>query len=133
MAHGYLLHQFFSKISNHRKDKYGGTLENRCRFPFEISEKIRKEWPTNRILGARITGSDYIYGGNTLKEAIYLTKELEKIGFDYVCVSRGGIVPITKMKIGKPFRRNLSKEIKKKTSILVRVSGQIDSIKFNEK
>ena len=96
MAHGYLLHQFFSKISNHRKDKYGGTLENRCRFPLEISEKIRKEWPTNRILGARITGSDYIYGGNTLKEAIYLTKELEKIGFDYVCVSAGGIKTKTK-------------------------------------
>ena len=58
MAHGYLLHQFFSPISNKRKDFYGGSLKNRCRYLLEIFKTVRKVWPKNKLLGARITGSD---------------------------------------------------------------------------
>ena len=67
MAHGYLLHQFFSKISNKRKDVYGGSLENRTRLLEEISKDIRKIWPKKKLLGARITGSDRLKDGIILK------------------------------------------------------------------
>lgn len=127
MAHGYLLHQFFSKISNKRKDIYGGNLQNRTRLLLEISKSIRKIWPKNKILGARITGSDRLYNGNDIEDAIYLTKNLEKIGFDYVCVSSGGILKKTKLKFKNGFNLDLAKIIKKKTKILVRTSGNINS------
>lgn len=127
MAHGYLLHQFLSPISNKRIDEYGGSLINRCSVPLEIAKKIRKVWPKNKILGARITGTDHLPGGINLKDSVYLVKQLEKIGFDYVCVSSGGILPITNMKSKRAFRKNLSHYIKKNSSILVRTSGQIDS------
>lgn len=64
MAHGYLLHQFFSPISNKRKDKYGFNLKNRCRFLLEIAKEIRKVWPQDKILGARVTGSDWLKKGS---------------------------------------------------------------------
>jgi len=133
MAHGYLLHQFFSKISNLRKDNYGGNLENRCRLLLDISREIKKIWPKNKILGARITGSDRLKKGNHIKEAIYLTKKLKKIGFDYVCVSSGGILPKTNLKFKKGFNVDLAKKIKKNTKIKVRTSGNIDDTNFADK
>lgn len=128
MAHGYLLHQFFSPIANKRQDKWGGNLINRSRLLLEISKEVRKIWPKNRILGARITGKDYVKGGIEIKDAVYLTKCLKKIGFDYICVSSGGILPKTKLKFFKGFRTMLSKEIKRKTSIITRTSGLITDI-----
>ena len=98
MAHGYLLHQFFSPISNKRTDAYGGSRQNRSRFLIEIAKIVRANWPKNRILGARITGKDWIKGGLTIKDSIYLTKKLQNIGFDYVCVSSGGLVSKTDFK-----------------------------------
>jgi 2,4-dienoyl-CoA reductase-like NADH-dependent reductase (Old Yellow Enzyme family) len=132
MAHGYLLHQFLSPISNKREDEYGIKKEIRLNYPLKIAKGVRKIWPKDKILGARITATDCLEEGIKIKDSIKLVKELKKIGFDYVCVSSGGILPITNMKVGKAFRRNLSKEIKKKTSILTRVSGEIDSIKIAE-
>ena len=132
MAHGYLLHQFLSPISNKRKDEYGIKKEIRLNFSLKIAKGIRKIWPKDKILGARITATDHLKDGIKIKDSIKLAKELKKIGFDYVCVSSGGILPITNMKAGKAFRKNLSKEIKKKSSILTRVSGKIDSIKIAE-
>ena len=133
MAHGYLLHQFLSPISNLRKDEFGKSFYGRINLPLKIAEEIRKIWPKDKILGARITATDHVKKGINLKESIFLTKQLEKIGFDYVCVSSGGILPITKMKFKKAFRADLSKKIKKKTSILIRTSGQIDDIKTANK
>ncbi len=133
MAHGYLLHQFFSKISNKRIDKYGGNLEKRTKLLTEISEEIRKVWPKKKILGARITGSDRLKKGNDIKDAIYLTKKLKKIGFDYVCVSSGGIIPKTNLKIKNGFNVDLAKIIKKQCKIIVRTSGMINSVNFANK
>ena len=93
MAHGYLLHQFLSPISNLRKDEFGGSETNRMKFPLMICKKIREVWPKERILGARITGTDHLKEGIKINDAILLTKELKKIGFDYVCISSGGILP----------------------------------------
>ncbi len=92
-AHGYLLHEFISPWSNIRTDAYGGSLENRLRFPLEIAEAVRAIWPKNKALGMRITGSDWLDGGVTPDEASVLAQKLEALGLDYVCVSSGGGAP----------------------------------------
>ena len=133
MAHGYLLHQFFSPISNKRTDAYGGSRQNRSRFLIEIAKIVRANWPKNRILGARITGKDWIKGGLTIKDSIYLTKKLQNIGFDYVCVSSGGLVSKTDFKPKPNFNYELAKAIKKNCKIKVRVGGMIEDINFAKK
>tara|TARA_B100001123_G_scaffold409034_1_gene502797 strand:- start:1145 stop:2203 length:1059 start_codon:yes stop_codon:yes gene_type:complete len=131
MAHGYLLHQFFSKISNHRNDQYGGNIENRSRLLIEISKEIRKIWPKKKMLGARITGSDRLKDGNNIKDAIFLIKKLKDIGFNYICVSSGGILPKTNLKLKKGYNVDLAKIIKNKTNIIVRTSGNINDINYS--
>lgn len=133
MAHGYLLHQFFSNISNIRVDQYGGNLKNRVRFLIEVAAVVRNEWPKDRILGARITGSDRLYEGLSINDSIFLCKELEKNGFDYVCVSSGGILPKTNIKFRSGYNVDLAKKIKKKINILVRCSGNLDDFNYANK
>ncbi len=130
MAHGYLLHQFFSKVSNKRNDKYGGSLENRTKLLIEIAKDIRKIWPRKKILGARITGSDRLKEGNNVDDSIFLSKKLEKIGFDYICISSGGILPKTNLKQKKGFNIDIAKIIKKKTKMKIRTSGNITDINY---
>ena len=97
MSHGYCA-SIFSPISNLREDHYGGSLKNRCRFLIEIASAIRSVWPKTKILGARVSGNDWLKKGATIKDCIYLVKKLKKIGFDYACVTSGGILPITNIK-----------------------------------
>jgi len=91
MAHGYLAHSFMSPVSNRRTDQYGGSLENRMRFPREVAEAVRQAVPRTVALGARITGSDWIDGALTPADAVFCAKTLKAAGFDYVDVSSGGI------------------------------------------
>lgn len=133
MAHGYLLHQFFSPISNKRNDQYGGSLKKRCKLLIQIAKKIRKIWPTKKILGARITGCDFVKFGSTVEDAIYLTKNLQKIGFDYVCVSGGGILTRTKIKFKKGYNVKNAYKIKKFTKkILIQTVGMMQDLKFSD-
>ena len=90
-AHGFLLHSFLSPITNRRKDAYGGSLANRMRYPLEVAAAIREIWPRRKALGMRITGTDWVDGGITPDEAGIFAGKLREIGFDYVCVSSGGI------------------------------------------
>jgi 2,4-dienoyl-CoA reductase-like NADH-dependent reductase (Old Yellow Enzyme family) len=133
MAHGYLLHQFFSPISNKRKDLYGGDLLGRSKFLLEVAKSIRKIWPQSRILGARITGSDRLKNGINIKDSIYISKKLEEIGFDYICVSSGGIQTKTNLnnKI-KGYNIDLAKKIKKEVNILVTSCGNLNDINFSD-
>ena len=133
MAHGYLLHQFLSPICNNRTDSYGGNKLNRFRLALEIAKIARKIWPNNKILGARITGNDHLKNGISTKEAVEFCLELEKIGFDYVCVSSGGIITKTNMKQKKFFRLDFAKEIKKKTNLKVGITGFTNDLKLADK
>ena len=132
MAHGYLLHQFFSPISNKRKDKYGGSFVNRSRLLTEIAREVRKVWPHHKILGARITGTDHVKNGISINDAALLSKELKKIGFDYISVSSGGIIPFTKMKQYEAFRVKMAEKIKKKSKMITTTSGMITKHKISE-
>ena len=133
MAHGYLLHQFFSPISNKRNDEYGGSFENRSRLLIEISTELRKLWPKDKILGARITGSDHLKDGISLKDSCLLAKKLKTIGLDYISVSSGGIIPITKMKQSEAFRLKMANKIKKYSKITTTMSGMITDHKVATK
>jgi 2,4-dienoyl-CoA reductase-like NADH-dependent reductase (Old Yellow Enzyme family) len=132
MAHGYLLHQFFSPISNKRKDEYGGNFVNRSRLLLEIASEVRKVWPSHKILGARITGTDHIKNGISIDDATLLSKSLKKIGFDYVSISSGGILPFTKMKQYEAFRVNMAKKIKNNSKMMTTTSGMITKHKISE-
>jgi len=132
MAHGYLLHQFFSPISNKRKDDYGGNFINRSRFLLEIAKEIRKIWPSQKIIGARITGTDHVKNGITINDSILLAKKLKRIGLDYISVSSGGILPITKMNQREAFRLNMATKIKKQSKMITTMSGMITKHKISE-
>src|SRR4029079_19623951 len=88
-AHGYLLHQFLSPLSNQRNDEYG---KNRMKFPLEVAAAMRESWPKERGLGARISAHDWYEGGLGPDDAVAFAHELERIGFDYVCVSSDALV-----------------------------------------
>jgi NADPH2 dehydrogenase len=92
MAHGYLINQFLSPLTNHRADGYGGSREGRFRFALQVFAAVRAVWPAGRALGAKIPGSDYAPGGLTADDAVALARELQKRGADYVTVSGGGLV-----------------------------------------
>jgi len=125
-AHGYLLHQFFSPLSNQRTDEYGGSLENRMRFPLEVARALREAWPKERCLGARISGHDWHEEGATIEDTIAFTKELKKIGFDYVCVSSGALLGQTRYAIGPNYQVPLAAAVKKAVpEMAVRAVGMI--------
>lgn len=133
VAHGYLLHSFTSSISNKRTDKYGGSFENRVRLPLEIFGEIRKVWPKDKPIGARITGSDWLPGGIEVKDAIQFAKLLKKAGVDYVCISSGGIIPKTNMPQDDiNYQISLAAEVKREADILVQAVGSITSPKQAE-
>ena len=96
-GHGYLLHEFVSPISNQRDDEYGGSLENRMRFPLEVFEAVREALPGTMVCGARITGSDWIDGGISADEMVVFASELKARGCDFVDVTSGQIDPRQKI------------------------------------
>ena len=116
-AHGYLLHEFLSAVSNRRDDAYGGSLENRMRFPLEVFEAVRQVWPKDRPLGARITGSDWIDGGVTTDEAVAFAQELKRRGCDFVDVTSGGIAPDARIKLGPGYQVPFASAVRRVTGL----------------
>jgi 2,4-dienoyl-CoA reductase-like NADH-dependent reductase (Old Yellow Enzyme family) len=89
-AHGYLFSEFLSPLSNARTDAYGGSLDNRMRFPLEVAEAVRAVWPKDKALGMRLNGSDWVDGGVTPEETGEMARRLKALGFDFVHISSGG-------------------------------------------
>jgi 2,4-dienoyl-CoA reductase-like NADH-dependent reductase (Old Yellow Enzyme family) len=116
-AHGYLLHQFMSPLSNQRTDEYGGTLENRIRFPLEVFRAVRAAWPQQKPLGIRVSATDWVDGGWTLDETLVLAKELKKLGCDYIDVSTGGLDPRQKIPLAPGFQVPFADKVKRETGI----------------
>jgi 2,4-dienoyl-CoA reductase-like NADH-dependent reductase (Old Yellow Enzyme family) len=121
-AHGYLLHQFLSPLSNQRTDSYG---KNRMQFPLEVAQAVRDVWPKDRALGARISGSDWMDGGLGPDDAVAYAKELKRLGYDYVCVSSGALSPLARMKVEPNYQVPFAEKVKKAVDINVRAVGMI--------
>src|SRR5919112_491572 len=102
-AHGYLLHQFLSPLSNHRDDEYGGSLENRMRFPLEVFDAVRAAFPAEQAVTVRVSGTDWVEGGWTIEETVAFAKALEARGCSAVHVSSGGITQAQQIPIGPSY------------------------------
>lgn len=124
-AHGYLLHQFLSPLSNSRTDEYGGSFENRIRLVLEIIEAVQSEWPSNLPLFVRISATDWADGGWNIEESVQLSKILKEKGVDLIDVSSGGLVSHQKITLGPGYQVAFAERIKKETAILTGAVGLI--------
>ncbi len=124
-AHGYLLHEFLSPLSNHRDDEYGGSLENRMRFPLRVAEAVRRSMPGGLPLLVRISASDWVEGGWDLPQSIELCKRLRAIGADLIDCSSGGAVPGAKVEIGPGYQVPFARAIRAEAHIATGAVGLI--------
>jgi 2,4-dienoyl-CoA reductase-like NADH-dependent reductase (Old Yellow Enzyme family) len=116
-AHGYLLHQFLSPLSNQRTDEYGGTLENRMRYPLEVFEAVRAAVPHPMAVGMRISASDWVDGGWDVEQSVVFARALEKLGCDFIHVSSGGLSPAQKIPLGPGYQIDFAERIRKDTAM----------------
>lgn len=125
-AHGYLLHQFLSPVSNRRTDRYGGSRENRMRFPLEMFEAVRAAWPAHKPLGMRIGGSDWVgVAGLGIEDAVALASELKARGCDFVDVSSGGVSAQQKITTGPGYQVPFADAVRKATGLVTMAVGMI--------
>ncbi len=124
-AHGYLLHQFLSPISNRRTDAYGGSLENRMRFPLEVFDAVRAAFPADKPVGVRVSATDWIEGGWDITQTIGLAQELKRRGVDWIDASSGGISPLQKIVLGPGYQVGFAQAIKQATGLNTMAVGLI--------
>lgn len=124
-AHGYLVHQFFSPLSNRRRDEYGGSFENRTRLLFEIIAGVQTVWPADLPLFVRISATDWADGGWNADEAVALVGLLKDKGIDLVDVSSGGLAQHQKIPVGPAYQLPFASRIKKETGMLTGTVGLI--------
>jgi len=131
-AHGYLLHQFLSPLSNRRTDDYGGSLENRMRFPLEVFDAIRAAVSPEMVVGMRISATDWVEGGWDLGQSLALSEALEQRGCQFIHVSSGGLSPLQKIPVGPGYQIEFAARIKQETSMPVIGVGLITEAKQAE-
>jgi 2,4-dienoyl-CoA reductase-like NADH-dependent reductase (Old Yellow Enzyme family) len=124
-AHGYLLHQFLSPLSNFRTDEYGGSFENRIRLLLEVLEAVQSEWPDNLPLFVRISATDWAEGGWNSDESVQLSKIVKEKGVDLIDVSSGGLVSHQQIPVEPNYQVPFAERIKKETGILTGAVGLI--------
>ncbi|PWT84307.1 MAG: oxidoreductase [Proteobacteria bacterium] len=124
-AHGYLLHQFLSPIANRRTDRYGGSLENRMRFPLEVYVAVRAVFPDKKPIGVRVSSTDWIEGGWDLAQTIAYASELKKRGADWIDASSGGVSPHQKIPLGPGYQVAFAEAIKQATGVTTIAVGLI--------
>lgn len=124
-AHGYLLHEFLSPISNQRTDEYGGSFENRIRFLCEIASYVRLIVPPTHALFVRISATDWVEGGWDVAQSSALVRELTQRGVDFIDVSSGGLDHSQKIELGPGYQVQFAKEIHEETGARVSAVGMI--------
>lgn len=125
MAHGYLLHQFLSPLSNRRTDAYGGRFENRVRFPLEVFDAVRAAWPEDRPLGVRLSATDWIDGGWTVSDTVALVGLLRERGLDFADISSGGLHPAQKVPLAPGYQVPFAAEVRRQTGVMTCAVGLI--------
>ncbi|WP_312241545.1 NADH:flavin oxidoreductase/NADH oxidase [Pantoea sp.] len=124
-AHGYLLHQFLSPLSNKRTDDWGGSLENRMRLVLEIYQEVRRVFPRHKAVGVRISATDWAQGGWDIEQSVALSKALDALGCDYIHVSSGGLSTEQQIKVGANYQVPFATAIKQAVEMPVIAVGLI--------
>ena len=125
MAHGYLLHEFLSPLVNQRGDDYGGTLENRLRFPLRVARAVREEWPAELPLFVRISATDWVEGGWDIDQSVILARQLKEIGVDLIDCSSGFAVPDEPVPFGPGFQVPFAARVRAEAGIASGAVGVI--------
>lgn len=125
MAHGYLLHEFLSPLSNRRTDEYGGTLENRIRFPLEVAGALRRAWPDHLPVFVRISCTDWIEGGWDLAQSVEFCRRLKNLGIDLVDCSSGALAPHAKIPAAPGFQVPFAAAVRREAQIATGAVGLI--------
>jgi len=131
-AHGYLIHQFHSPISNKRMDAWGGDAQERLCLPMAVAEAVRAATPAHMAVGARITGTDFLEGGLTVEDAVEMARGFKARGFDYVCVSSGNIIAGGRPASGPGFNVPNAARVRAEAGIVTRTAGFIADAKQAE-
>ncbi len=122
-AHGYLLHQFLSPLGNQRDDTYGGSFENRIRFPLEVFAAVRQAF--DGVLGLRLSATDWVQGGWDLPQSLEFSQRLKAAGCDFIHVSSGGVSPLQKIALGAGYQVPLAQAIRDATGMVTTSVGLI--------
>jgi 2,4-dienoyl-CoA reductase-like NADH-dependent reductase (Old Yellow Enzyme family) len=125
-AHGYLINEFLSPLSNLREDEYGGSFDNRIRFAVEVAQAVRAAWPERLPLFMRISSTDWVDGaGWDLDQSVRLSARLKQIGVDLIDCSSGGLAPYQKIQLGPAYQTPFAERIRRDTGILTGAVGLI--------
>ncbi len=125
MAHGYLLHEFLSPLSNRRQDEYGGSLTNRMRLPLRVAERVRAVWAEHLPVFVRISATDWVDGGWDIAQSIELARHLKEIGVDLIDCSSAGLVPDARIPAGPGFQTPFATAIRREAGIATGAVGLI--------
>ena len=125
-AHGYLLHEFLSPLSNTRHDVYGGSREKRMRFPLEVFSAMREAWPASKPLGVRISATDYADGGWDIVDSLAFAQALKDRGCDFLDVSGGGLVPSQRLAVGPGYQVPWAARIRQEVGMPTMTVGMIN-------
>lgn len=131
-AHGYLLHQFLSPLANQRSDDYGGSLANRMRFPLEVFDAVRAAFPAEKLVGVRVSSTDWVEGGWDLAQTVEFARELKKRDVDFVDASGGGISPKQKLTLGPGYQVPFADTIRREAGVTTMAVGLITEAKQAE-
>jgi NADPH2 dehydrogenase len=131
-AHGYLLHQFLSPIANKRTDQYGGSLQNRMRYPLEVFDAVRAAFPAHKPVGVKVSATDWVEGGWDLPQTIEYARELKSRGVDWIDASSAGVSPLQKIPLGPGYQVPFAQAIREATGITTIAVGLITEAKQAE-
>ena len=132
VAHGYLMHQFLSPLSNRRDDDCGGSLENRMRFPLETFDAVRAAFPPEKAVSVRVSGTDWVDGGWDIEQTIAFAKKLEERGCDAIHISSGGLHPAQAIPVGPSYQVPLARAVKAEVRMPVIAVGLITGVEQAE-